>query len=83
MVSTMAARSLAHCASCAVASRAPGNHGKHEQQQALHDGAISHRSAIRVDLEATRGFDDQPASETRRAANDRMRQAVLQQALIP
>src|SRR5260370_5625517 len=57
---------------CVLCGRFPrdGNHGKHEQQQGLHDRALSNRSTIRVDrLRATSGFDQSPLSETRRPAN--------------
>jgi len=45
---------------CVLCGRFPrgGNHGKHEQQQGLHDRAVSNRSTTRVDrLRATSGFD--------------------------
>ena len=57
-----------------------GNDGKHEQQQVLHDGAVSSRSTIRVDrLRATSGFD---RSAVKRNHGVR-RMTVIRQALIP
>jgi len=59
---------------CVLCGRFPrdGNHGKHEQQQDLHDRAVSNRSTIRVDrLRQRVDSTDQPLRETRRPANDR------------
>jgi hypothetical protein len=47
-----------------------GGHGKHEQQQGLHDRAVSDRSTIRVDrLRATSGF-DRPAAKRNTASSE-------------
>jgi hypothetical protein len=62
---------------CVLCGRFPrgGNHGKHEQQQGLHDRAVSNRCTIRVDcLRETGGFD---RSAVERNTASAMRQAAF------
>ena len=68
---------------CVLCGRFPrdGNHGKPEQQQGLHDRAVSNQCTIRVDRsKETSGFD---RSAVERNTASAMRQAARWKLLIP